>query len=63
MTNKFDDYFNTNMSSSEARSKFFSLAESCTKSELEMLKKAYSPVMDLIVIRELQYYRNNEMMC
>jgi len=52
--NKYSKYFNEDMSSLEAGYQYFSLYdESKAKGELELLDKAYFPVVDVIMQKEL----------
>ncbi len=53
--NKFDKLFNEEMTSLEARTVLFSLADHCTKEELVLLKVAYEKVSSKILKRELAF--------
>lgn len=61
--NKFDQYFNENMSSMEVRGMLFKLCEGCSPEELELLKKAHFKVFEKIISRELQEGLEEGIMC
>ena len=50
--NKYSKFFNTNMSSNEARLEFFKMGKRVPKSEISALKEAYFEAVDQILKRE-----------
>lgn len=50
----FNDIFNEQMTSNEARMAFFEAVEGKTKEEVEQIKSAYSEVLHKITEREMR---------
>lgn len=50
--NKYSKFFNTSMSSNEARLEFFKMGKRIPKSDFNLLKEAYFETVDQILKRE-----------